>query len=59
MALSSRRSLQALAARVLAHADALRRIAIVVGVLAIGTLLAVALRGFWHELRYDDIVAAI
>lgn len=59
MASSSRRSLQAVAARVLAHADTLRRIAIVVGVLAIGTLLVFALRGFWHELRYDDIVAAI
>ncbi len=59
MAVSSRRSLRALAARVLAHAEALRRIAIVVGVLAIGTLLVFALRGFWHELRYDDIVAAI
>jgi len=59
MAVSFRRSLQALTARVLAHADTLRPIVIGLGVLAIGTLLVVALRGFWHELRYQDIVAAI
>ncbi|MDR7193024.1 bifunctional lysylphosphatidylglycerol flippase/synthetase MprF [Luteimonas terrae] len=59
MAVSSRRSLQAVTACVLAHADALRRIVIVAGVLGIGTLLVFALRSFWHGLRYDDIVAAM
>ncbi len=59
MVVSIRRSLQTVSAWSIAHAEALRRVAIIAGVLAIGALLAVALHGLWHELRYDEIVAAI